>query len=324
MKLLITGGAGYIGSITNAILKEAGHETVIFDNLSRGYKEAAGDTRLIVGDLTRKADIEQVLQEESFDAVIHFAALALAGESMEKPDQYYENNIIGGLNLLEAMRLGQCKYIIFSSTCAVYGYPASLPVTEEEKIKPVSVYGSSKRMFEEILGWYGELFGIRSVMLRYFNAAGALLDGSLGERHDPETHIIPIALDVASGKRATFELFGSDHDTKDGTCIRDYIHVVDLAHAHIHAVDYLIRGGLSTAINLGVGKGYSNREVIETISRVTGKPVPIVEKPRRPGDPAQIYADNTKAKAVLGWEPRYSDIQTIVESAWKWYQKGLV
>lgn len=321
MKLLITGGAGYIGSITNRFLRDQGHTTVVFDNLTTGHKEAIGDTRLIVGDLRKPEDIEKAFSGESFDAVIHFAALALAGESMEKPAEYFENNIMGGTNLLEAMWKAGCKTIIFSSTCAVYGFSKKLPVAEEESYKPVSVYGASKRMFEEVLEWYDTIYGVKHVNLRYFNAAGALLDGTLGEAHTMETHIIPKALDAATGKASEFHLYGDDYKTKDGTCIRDYIHVLDLADAHVKAVEYLKNGGASASINLGVGKGYSNKEVLGMVEKVTGKKVPVKVAPRRPGDPDAIYADNTKAKKILGWNPQHSDLETIVKTAWDWYQK---
>lgn len=319
MNILVTGGAGYIGSITNKLLHEAGHKTIIFDNLSSGYKEAVGDTHLIIGDLKSRTDIDTVFSQQKIDAVIHFAALALAGESMEKPYDYYVNNILGGLNLLEAMRTHGCTKIVFSSTCAVYGYPDHLPVAESETYKPVSVYGSSKLLFEQILDWYEKLYNIKHVNLRYFNAAGALLDGSLGEGHPVETHIIPIALQVALGKKPSFSVYGNDYDTPDGTCIRDYIHVVDLADAHIKALDYLEKNNVSESINLGVGKGHSNLEVLGVIEKVTGKKIPYDFMPRRPGDPNSIYADNTKAKNVLGWTPKYSRLETIIESAWKWH-----
>ncbi|MDP1721663.1 MAG: UDP-glucose 4-epimerase GalE [Candidatus Gottesmanbacteria bacterium] len=323
MKILITGGAGYIGSVTNAVLRQQGFETVVFDNLSLGHRQAVRDTKLIVGDIRNKEDIDQALASESFDAVVHFAAYSLAGESMEKPYEYFDNNLRGGLNLLEAVRLHGNPSVIFSSTSAVYGYPDHVPVMEDAAIAPVSVYGSSKRMVEEMIEWYGRIYSTNFVILRYFNAAGALPDGSLGEAHGRESHIIPIALDVASGKREKFELYGNDYETPDGTCIRDYIHVVDLAHAHLKAVEYLSRGGESTAINLGVGKGYSNLEVLDTVERVTGQRVMRSFAPRRPGDPAKLWADNQKARTVLGWEPEYPELATIIETAWKWHQKRL-
>lgn len=320
MKILVTGGAGYIGSITNVLLGQAGFETVILDNLSTGHRQAAGKTKLLEVDLKDKAGIEKVFSENKFDAVIHFAALALAGESMERPYDYYVNNIVGTLNLLEAMRQYGCSSLVFSSTCAVYGTPEKVPVSESAPIHPESVYASSKRMAEEILSWYDKRFGIRSVMLRYFNAAGAVLDGTLGEFHSPETHIIPIALEVALGKRPQFEIYGNDYPTPDGTCIRDYIHVVDLGDAHVKALTYLQKEGKSDVFNLGVGHGYSNNEVIAAVEKVTGKTLAKKIVGRRAGDPAQIYADNTKAKQVLDWEPKFSDLETIVSSAWKWHE----
>ena len=320
MKVLVTGGAGYIGSVTNNLLVSRGIETVVFDNLSTGHPEAVGTSRLIKGDLKNRSVIADVFIKEKFDAVIHFAALALAGESMEKPYEYYENNILGGLNLLEAMRKGGCNTIVFSSTCAVYGFPERLPVVESESYKPVSVYGASKRNFEEILEWYEKLYGIHHAKLRYFNASGASLDGSLGESHPEETHIIPIAIETAMGKRDVFKVFGNDYNTPDGTCIRDYIHVVDLADAHIRAIDYLEKKKDSFAVNLGVGRGYSNLEILSAIEKVTGKIIKKETIARRAGDPDSIYADNSKAKSLLGWVPKYSSIETIIETAWKWHK----
>jgi len=319
MKILITGGAGYIGSITNWLVKSRGHETVVFDNLEQGHKEAVGDTRLIVGDLRDSETIKKVFKEEKFDAVIHFAALALAGESMQKPFAYFHNNIDGGLNLLEAMREGECSTIIFSSTCAVYGFPKKLPVTEESPIGPLSVYGASKRNFEEILLWYEKVYGIRHAALRYFNACGALPDGTLGEAHLPETHIIPVALSAIQ-KGEPFTIFGDDYNTPDGTCIRDYIHVLDLADAHIRACDYIKNNKQSVYVNLGVGKGYSNKDIIKAIEEVTEKKMKVVVGKRRWGDPDAIWADNTKAKNMLSWEPKYTSITDIIATAWEWHK----
>jgi UDP-glucose 4-epimerase len=319
MKVLITGGAGYIGSITNRTLRDAGHETVIFDNLSTGHKAAVGDTELLHGDLRNPSDISGAFSGRDFDTVIHFAAMALAGESMRMPYEYYRNNIMGGLNLLQAMTASGVRSVIFSSTCAVYGYPERLPVSEDEQYRPVSVYGSSKRMFEEILEWFGSIHGIRFAQLRYFNAAGALPDGSLGEDHPDESHIIPIAIGVAMGRRPVFELFGNNYKTADGTCVRDYIHVMDLAKAHILAAERLADSDRSFAVNLGVGRGYSNMEVLDSVRRVSGRTINVVVKERRPGDPDAIYADNRKAKEILNWQPEYPEIDTIVESAWKWH-----
>ncbi len=324
MKILVTGGAGYIGSITNWLLQKQGFETVVFDNLTNGHKESVGDTPLVIGDLTKKADISVLFEQHTFDAVVHFAALALAGESMERPADYYLNNVVGCVNLLEAMKTAGCKYIIFSSTCALYGTPQALPVTELAPIHPESVYASSKRMVEEILDWYSRLHDIRYVNLRYFNASGALLDGTLGEAHDPETHLIPVVLSVAAGSQKELKINGDDYATPDGTCVRDYIHVLDLADAHIKALEYLQKGGEPDAFNLGVGKGHSNKEVITAVEQVVGKTIPAKIVSRRPGDPAAIWADNAKAKKILGWEPKYSDLKTIVESAWKWHNRQAV
>lgn len=320
MKILVTGGAGYIGSITVKSLQNAGHEVVVFDNLSYGHKESVS-CPLIVGDLTDKQFLFKSLENQRFDGVIHFAAYALAGESMQDPYKYFFNNLAGGLNLLELMKKNQINNIVFSSTCAVYGTPDNLPVTEDESKKPESVYGESKLMFEKILDWYDKVFGIKNISLRYFNAAGAALDGSLGENHDPETHIIPRAINSALSN-TPFLLYGQNYDTPDGTCIRDYIHVLDLVSAHISALDKLKETNQSDYINLGGGKGYSNLEVINTIQKVSGVNFPVEKKPRRVGDPAVIYADNTKAKERLGWEAKYSDLDTIVKSAWNWHSKN--
>lgn len=319
MKILVTGGAGYIGSHTVYLLQKQGWEVVVFDNLVYGHKEAV-NCPLVVGDLLNKSDIVGVFKNNKFDGVIHFAAYALAGESMEKPAKYFENNILGGLNLLEVMKDFGVKYIVFSSTCAIYGYPKKLPVGEEEEKKPVSVYGESKLMFEKILNWYDRIFGIKNVCLRYFNAAGALLDGSIGEDHSPETHIIPVAMEVVLGKREKFVIFGDDYNTPDGTCIRDYIHVLDLAEAHIKSLEYLKEKNQSDYFNVGTGQGYSNKEIISMIKEVTGVDFKVETGPRRPGDPDAIWADNSKIKRVLGWRPKYSELKTIIESAWNWHK----
>lgn len=319
MKVLITGGAGYIGSITNNILQKEGHETVVFDNLKYGHEESVSG-ELVVGDLLKKDDLAR-LKGKGFDSVIHFAALALAGESMKNPYEYFENNIIGGLNLLEFMRDEEILSIVFSSTCAIYGAPKSLPVSESEEKKPDSVYGESKLAFEKILSWYDRIYGIKHINLRYFNASGASIDGTLGENHNPETHLIPRAIMAALGK-AELELYGNDYETPDGTAIRDYIHVVDLAQAHILALDKLKSGGKSDSFNLGVGKGYSNKEVIDMVKKVSGKDFEIKIAPRRAGDPQAIYADNAKARQVLGFSPKYSDLETIVKTAWDWHSSN--
>lgn len=321
MAILLTGGAGYIGSITNKVLREEGYETVIFDNLFRGHKEALGNTHLVVGDLRNPADLKKVFSEHHIDAVIHFAALALAGESVQKPAEYFEVNIDGTRNLLDAMAAHQCPHIVFSSTCAVYGTPKSPPVSERTPIAPESPYGTSKRKAEELIIHYEKTRGITSIILRYFNACGAALDGSLGEHHDPETHIIPTLLDVALGKKNHFDLYGTDYATKDGTCVRDYIHVLDLADAHSKGLSFLKKQDGSEIFNLGTGHGYSNQEVISMVESVTKRSIAMTHNPRRPGDPAAIWADSRKANTTLGWQPRYSDLNTIIASAWKWHTR---
>ncbi len=321
MKILVTGGAGYIGSVTAKLLLDRGHEVVVFDNLTYGHKEAVS-CPLIVGDLTDKDFLNKSFENVDFDAVIHFAAYALAGESMENPNKYFYNNIVGGLNLLELMRKKGVSNIVFSSTCAVYGAPEVLPVSENEKKIPESVYGESKLIFEKILYWYDQVYGIKYINLRYFNAAGAPLDAKLGEDHNPETHIIPLAIKAAiSG--GEFHLYGKDYQTKDGTCIRDYIHVQDLASAHILAINKLKESNKSDSFNLGTGKGYSNLEVLEMIKKVSGIDFKIKIDIRRHGDPPIIYADNRKSVRELGFSPKYSDLETIVKTAWQWHRKQI-
>lgn len=318
MNILVTGGAGYIGSTTVKRLLEQGHSVTVYDNLVYGRKEAVS-CELIQGDLVDKEFLFSSLAGKNFDAVIHFAAYAQAGESMQDPYKYFYNNITGGLNLLELMREEKINYIIFSSTCAIFGTPDPLPVTEESTKHPESTYGESKLMFETILDWYDRIYGIKYINLRYFNAAGAGLDGDLGEQHDPETHIIPIAIQAALGKRESFSLFGTDYPTQDGTCIRDYIHIEDLAAAHIQALEYGMRENKSDVFNLGTGKGHSNLEVIDMVKKVSGVDFKVENHPKRAGDPPMIYADNTKARTVLGFNPQHSDLETIVTSAWNWH-----
>lgn len=318
-KILVTGGAGYVGSHTAQELLKQGYELVVFDNLAYGHKKAVS-CQLVVGDLLDKKAVGKVFEKNKFSAVVHFAAYALAGESMSQPQKYFENNLQGGLNLLEAMRKSRVDKIVFSSTCAIYGYPDKLPVTEEESKKPVSVYGESKLMFERILNWYDKIFSIKNICLRYFNACGASLDKSIGEDHQPETHIIPVAMKVALGQKDEFAIFGDDYSTKDGTCVRDYIHVADLATAHVKALDYLFKEKRSNYFNVGTGQGYSNKEILAMIKKVSGRNFPIKIGPRRPGDPDAIYADNSKIKKVLGWQPRFSDLETIIKTAWEWHK----
>lgn len=319
MKILVTGGAGYIGSITVKELLKKGYEVVVFDNLVYGHKEAVS-CQLVVGDLLDKEFLNKSLENESFDAVVHFAAYSLAGDSMQKPSIYFQNNVQGGLNLLEFMRNKNINNIIFSSTCAIYGTPEKFPVDETCPKKPESVYGESKLMFERILYWYDKIYNIKHINLRYFNAAGASLDAALGESHTPETHIIPVAINAALGKSAQFELYGNDYDTPDGTCIRDYIHVEDLAVAHILALDRLAKTRQSDSFNLGTGKGYSNKEILETIKKVSGVNFPIAIKKRRFGDPPMTFADNRKALRELELNFRNSNLETIIKSAWEWHK----
>ncbi len=315
MNVFVTGGAGYIGSVTSELLLDAGHNVTIFDNLGRGHRPAV-DKRadFIEGDLCDKESVANAIGRVQPDAVVHFAAFALVGESMECPEMYFRNNVVGGINLAEAMLANDVSKIVFSSTCATYGQPERVPITEDELQKPQNPYGESKLMFEHTLNWYRTLHNMQPVFLRYFNACGAT--ETYGEDHDPETHLIPLVLRVPLGQRESIKIFGDDYDTPDGTCVRDYIHIVDLAQAHILALEKDISG----PFNLGTGSGNSVKEVIETCREVTGHPIPAEVAPRRPGDPDRLVASPEKAKNILGWEPRSSDIYTIVESAWKWHQ----
>ncbi|HZU07856.1 MAG TPA: UDP-glucose 4-epimerase GalE [Chloroflexota bacterium] len=319
MRVLVTGGAGYVGSHTVRLLLEAGHEVTVYDNLVYGHR-AAVPCPLVVGDLADRARLDQVFAAGRFDAVLHFAAYAYVGESVADPAKYFRNNLGGGLALLDAMLAHGVERLVFSSTCATYGEPTRLPITEEEPQRPTSPYGETKLAFERALYWYAQAYGLRSVSLRYFNAAGAALDGTLGEDHEPETHLIPRVLRVALGQEPYVEVYGTDYPTPDGTCLRDYVHVLDLAAAHLLALERLDRPGLCLAYNLGAGRGYSVQEVIATCRRVTGRPIPTVAAPRRPGDPPALYADNTRARRELGWTPAYSELETIVATAWAWHR----
>lgn len=318
-KILVTGGAGYIGSVTVRALQESGYDVVVFDSLEYGHKDAVS-APLVVGNLLDKESLKQ-LDAYQFDGVIHFAAYLQVAESMADPYKYFQNNIMGGLNLLEYIKERKISSLVFSSTAAIFGYPEKTPIVEDEKKQPESVYGESKLMFEKVLAWYDKLFNIKSVCLRYFNAAGATQDGKLGEIHNPETHIIPVAIKKILSSEP-FTIFGGDYDTSDGTCIRDYIHVEDLAQAHILSLEYLEKNKTSNNFNLGVGKGYSNKEVVEMVKKISGKDLEVTIGPKRPGDPAVLLADNTKAKTILGWNPKHSDLETIVTTAWKFYTKN--
>lgn len=321
MKILVLGGAGYIGSHTVYRLIEQGHKVVVFDNFETGYYEAIHpDAEVYEGDLRNRADIDNVFDKKSdIDAVIHFAANSLVGESMVKPLKYYDNNICGTKVLLESMVAHNINRIVFSSTAATYGEPIHTPILENDPTNPTNCYGETKRAMERMFYWTEQAHGMKYVSLRYFNACGAHISGKIGEAHNPESHLIPIILQTANGTRNHISVFGTDYDTPDGTCIRDYIHVTDLAQAHILAVEYLINGGESDIFNLGNGVGFSVKEVIETAKKVTGKEIKVVEENRRAGDPAVLIASSEKAKKVLGWNPQYNELSTIIETAWKWH-----
>lgn len=316
MKILVVGGAGYIGSVCAELLLDEGHTVCIFDNLSEGHR-AAVDSRaeFIEGDLTSSDEIQSALTAFRPEAVMHFAASALVAESMEKPSKYFRNNIGNGLNLLDAMVATGVNQLVFSSTCAIFGPPERLPIDETLPKRPINPYGESKLAFEKILRWYGEIHELRFVSLRYFNAAGA--SEKFGEEHRVETHLIPNVLKVALGQKPNVEIYGTDYDTPDGTCIRDYIHILDLSRAHILA----LKSAKSEFYNLGTGGGTSVREVIESCRKITGHKIPVVEKPRRPGDPARLVAASDKIQRELNWQPQFQSIDAIIESAWRWLQK---
>lgn len=317
MNVLVTGGAGYIGSVTVKRLQEAGVDVVVLDNLLYGHKNSI-NCPLIITDLTNKDELFSSLKNYKFDAVIHLAAYALAGESMTNPSKYFYNNLQGGINLLEFMKEASIKYLIHSSSCSIYGTPKELPIKETSQKCPESVYGETKLMFESIISWYSKLYNLSYINLRYFNAAGASLDGKLGESHNPETHIIPVAIKCAiEGKK--FRVFGNNYKTPDGTCIRDYIHIEDLAAAHIQVLKNLTSNNISNSYNLGTGKGYSNLEVIRMIEKVGKLKIYTEFTDPRPGDPPIIYADCDKAKKELQFWPKYSDLKTIIETAYKWH-----
>jgi len=315
MKLLVTGGAGYIGSVTTELLLNAGHEVIVFDNLERGHRGAIDKKAAFVqGDLRDKNSISSVMTDIKPAAVMHFAAYALVPESMKKPEVYFRNNVVGGINLAEAMLSAGVERIVFSSTCATYGQPDDMPISEDTPRRPTNPYGESKLILERILSWYHELYGMQTVFLRYFNACGAT--EKFGEDHDPETHIIPIVLQTALGQRDKVSIFGEDYDTPDGTCLRDYIHILDLARAHILAVTSHHSG----AFNLGIGRGYSVKEVLETACEVTGKAIPAEVASRRPGDPDRLVAGAEKAREVLKWKPEFGNLRMMIESAWNWHK----
>jgi len=318
---LVTGGAGYIGSHTAKELARAGFEPIVFDNFSQGHRWAVKRGPVVEADLGDIAAISRAVVDYRIEAVIHFAANAYVGESMEHPRKYMRDNIVNTLNLLTALLDSGVKRIIFSSSCTTYGVPESLPIAEHHPQRPVNPYGESKLFIERTLHWYGSAYGLQWMVLRYFNAAGADPEGELGEHHDPETHLIPLVLQTALGQRRELQVYGVDYGTSDGTAVRDYIHVTDLAKAHSRSLEHLLAGGESTALNLGTGHGHSVREVIRCAEKVAAKVIPVRECPRRAGDPPVLVADARKAASVLNWCPLHSDIETIVRTAWDWHRK---
>jgi len=320
MNILVTGGAGYIGSHMVKMLLEQHHDVAVIDNLSNGHRDAVPDSVFHEGDIRDQASLDALFRTRDFDAVLHFAACIEVGESVRRPDKYYANNVCGSRALLDAMHRHGVKTIVFSSTAAVYGEPEQVPIPDEHPMRPCNPYGASKWMVERMLYDDGNAFGLRFASLRYFNAAGASSDGTLGERHDPETHLIPLACQAASGRRRELTIYGRDYPTPDGTCIRDYIHVEDLCQAHIDAVTYLRSGGPSTAFNLGYGRGFSVQEVVDAVESVSGRPVPTVVGQRRAGDPVRLVADPGRAHESLGWNPARPKLTDIVADAWRWEQ----
>ncbi len=318
MKVLVTGGAGYIGSHTARELAQRGHDVVVIDTLERGHRQAVLDASFVQADITKRAQLAQVFQEVQPQAVIHFAAYKAPGESMDEPEKYFHNNVYGTLSLLDTMVQYQTRYMIFSSSCSIFGTPASLPVTEETPTAPESVYGETKLIGERILKWYDVTRGLKSISLRYFNAAGASLDNKIGEDWTFTYNLIPLVMKALLGQSPSISVFGNDYPTRDGTAIRDYIHVVDLAVAHVQALEYLSRTNQSAAYNLGTGVGHTVQEVIDTAKRVSGRDVRVDYVARRPGDPVAIWADTSKAERDLGWKAQY-DLETIVRTAWTWH-----
>ncbi len=324
MRILVVGGAGYIGSHMVKELLRGGHDVVTLDDLSTGYRDAVSGGHFIQGSIADCALLDRVFAEQRFEAVFHFASFLQVGESVVQPAKYYANNLANTLNLLNAMVRHEITNFVFSSSAAIFGEPRSLRIDENHPVAPINPYGASKAMVEQVLRDYDRAYGLKSVSLRYFNACGADPEGDLGERHDPETHLIPLALQAVSGRRESLTIYGSDYDTPDGTCIRDYVHVCDLCDVHLLALEYLQDGAASNVFNLGNGDGFSVQQVIDTVSLVTGKTVALINGPRRPGDPARLVADAGRARETLGWNPRYSDLDVIVSHAWAWETKRLI
>lgn len=319
MTVLVTGGAGYVGSHAVKAMREIGIPCVILDNLVRGHRDLALDTRLIVGDTADTPLVRRILADHRVTAVVHFAAYAYVGESVERPAMYYENNVAATVQLLKTTVEAGVKRFVFSSTCATYGLPETVPMTEEHPQRPVNPYGASKLMVERVLQDFDRAHGLRSVVLRYFNAAGADPSGRIGERHDPETHLVPLTLQVAAGLRESVAIYGTDYATDDGTCVRDYIHVNDLAQAHILGLRYLEAGDPSDVFNLGNGNGFSVRQVVQMAERITGRRIKTTEGPRRAGDPPMLVGSSAKARRILGWTPRFDTLEAILETAWRWH-----
>lgn len=319
--ILIVGGAGYIGSHINKRLVQEGYRTVVYDNLARGHRESVKWGMLEIGDLADTERLEEVFRKYEIEVVFHFAAYAYVGESVSHPSEYYNNNVVNTIHLLDMMKKYNVQNIIFSSSCATYGVPEKMPITEDMPQRPINPYGASKLMIEHILKDYQSAYGIRYCCLRYFNAAGADPDGEIGENHIPETHLIPLVLAAAADERTCIKVFGTDYPTRDGSCIRDYVHVSDLADAHVKAMVYLNDGGESISLNLGNGNGSSVLEIIQAAEKVTGKKIRTVIEKRRVGDPPILVGSAKRAKEILGWKPKYGEIETILLHAWKWYQK---
>ena len=321
MSILVTGGAGYIGSHTCVELLNAGYDVVVADNLLTGFQAAVHPrARFYQADIRDRKAMDELFEKENIEGVIHFAASSQVGESMSDPLKYYDNNLCGTACLLQSMVAHGVDKIVFSSTAATYGEPEQVPILESDRTQPTNCYGETKLAMEKMMNWTSRAHGLRYVALRYFNACGAHPSGAIGEAHDPETHLIPLILQVPNGKRPKISIFGDDYATHDGTCIRDYIHVTDLAQAHILALDYLLQGGENNVFNLGNGVGFTVKEVIDVTRKVTGHPIPAEVCPRRAGDPAQLVASSEKARTVLGWDPKYADLETIVASAWNWHK----
>lgn len=320
-RILVTGGAGYIGSHACKALRQAGFEPVTFDNLTTGWEEAVKFGPLFKGDLMDRAALDAAFAQYKPKAVLHFAALSLVGESMKDPGLYWRVNVGGAMNLIEAALAADCRKFVFSSTCATYGDQDGVQLTETTPQRPINAYGASKRAIEDILANYDAAYGLEHIIFRYFNVAGSDPEGELGEQHRPETHLIPLMLDAITGKRDALTLFGTDYPTQDGTCIRDYVHVTDLVNAHVLGLKWLLEGKGTSSFNLGTGNGFSVREVIDQAGRVTNRPVPIVEGPRRPGDATKLVSSSQRAIEELGWEPRHSDMRQMIDHAWAWSQK---